>query len=117
MEWVAPIAAGVFVLASTLVTVIVNLRISRGTTVATKTPTTEDAWAEANRARASENRYRLYAHVWEDLYYLMRGALKSFARRMVEKYGDEAAALNLVERAALEAPTPEPIKPEQEKQA
>lgn len=63
---------------------------------------TPDAWTAADIARAEK-------FAWQDLYYLVRGGWKNYARRMQEHHGD-AAALNDEERAALEAGTPDTKK-------
>lgn len=99
LEWVAPAIAGVFAFAGVLATVIISSRTSKSSNDASKAPTAEQAWREADRARA-------VARVWEDLYYLVRGAFKGYGRRMAESHG-EGAALNDKERAALETPVPE----------
>ena len=106
-EWVVPVIVAAFVLTGTIVTVIFNARGAKAIAEASKGPDAVDSWAEAERAR-----WR--AHLWEDLYYLVRGAFKGYGRRMAEKFGDEEAALNIAERAALEAPVPEPINQKKE---
>ena len=63
---------------------------------------TPDAWEATERARA-------HMFAWQDLYYLVHGGFKGYARRMQERHGD-AAALTDEERAALEAPTPDTKK-------
>ena len=101
-EWIAPAITGVLALATGITAAVIAGRNQRRGVREERAPDVTEAWAEADRARTR-------AHVWEDLYYLIRGALKGYARRMQERHGD-AAALNDQERAALEAPTPDTKK-------
>lgn len=101
VEWVAPAIAGTFLLLAGIVTAITSIVTSRRTADVSKAPTAEQAWREADDARRR-------ARLWEDLYYLVRGAFKGYGRRMTETHGETAAALNDQERAALEAPIPDP---------
>jgi len=48
------------------------------------------------------------AHFWEDLFYLLRGIFKGYARRMYDLFGEDKAALNTKERSVLET---EPAPP------
>lgn len=97
--WVAPVIAGVFALAGIFTTVVINSRAGKTVSESNRAPDVTEAWREADRARA-------HARRWEDLYYLVRGAFKSFARRVQAEYGD-TVALSTKEREALEEPTPE----------
>lgn len=67
-----------------------------------RAPSVDKAWQEADDARA---RMRIF----EDLFYLVRGALRGLARRMAETYPD--FELTKAERAALEAEPPPEKQP------
>ncbi len=98
-EWIAPTISGLLLLAAGIVAGIFS-RVNKRREI--RDQATPDAWTAAEHARAA-----MFA--WQDLYYLVRGALKGYARRMQERHGD-AAALTDEERAALEAPTPDTKK-------
>lgn len=97
-EWIAPAITGGLALTTGVAAAIIAGRNARRGAREQRAPDVTEAWAEADRAR------RLM-HAWQDLYYLLRGAFKSFARRMLEK--DPENELSDSERAALETPTPE----------
>lgn len=96
-EWIAPAITGVLALATGITAAVIAGRNQRRGVREERAPDVTEAWAEADRAR------RLM-HAWQDLYYLIRGAFKGFARRMLEK--DPTNELNEAERAALETQTP-----------
>jgi len=98
LEWVSPAIAGLFLLAAATATALVSLRTNKRTSDSSHAPDVTEAWREADKARAQR-------HVMEDLYYLVRGAFKGYARRMQQHFG-EYAALNEEERAALSATLP-----------
>ena len=106
LEWVAPSITGVFLLAVAVVTVFFNRKNSKYQSDNEHIPDVMEAWREADRARARARRA-------EDLYYLVRGAFKGYARRMFDLFG-ERAALNSREHAALETEAPDPEQPEKE---
>lgn len=96
-EWVAPlIAGGLAILAGVGGGLFARFNKRREI----RDDRTPDAWQAAEHARTN-----MFA--WQDAYYLVRGALKSLARRVQEKHGEE---LTDEERAALEAPTPDQPK-------
>lgn len=99
LEWVAPTIAGAFLLLATLATGIIGYRTSRSGARAERAPDATEAWAETDRAR---HRMRIF----EDLFYLMRGAFKGLARRVTEQY--PGFELTPAEREALEAQPPPP---------
>lgn len=101
-EWIAPSITGALALATGVTAAIIAGRNARRGVQEQRAPDVTEAWAEADRARAR-------SRLWEDLYYLIRGGFKGYARRMQDRHGD-AAALNDEERAALEAPTPDTKK-------
>lgn len=70
-----------------------------------RAPDVIEAWAEADRARS-----RL--HALEDIYYALRGAFKSFARRVMDAHPD--IELTQPERAALESEPPVHIEKEKQ---
>jgi hypothetical protein len=94
-EWVAPTIAGVFALSGVIASVIISRKTSMDSSDSDRKPDVNEAWKEADRARA-------VARLWEDAYYLVRGAFKGYGRRMAERFGDDPAKLDAKERAALE---------------
>jgi len=99
LEWVAPSIAAGAVIIGALVTGLLNRRSNKYSSDSDHAPDVMEAWREADRARALARR-------WEDMYYLVRNALKGYARRMFDAHGD-VAALNDRERIALETEPPE----------
>jgi hypothetical protein len=103
LEWVAPTIAGIFLLTGTVATLIINSRVNKRANQSTHAPDVTEAWREADSSRAA-------SRVWEDLYYLVKGAFKGYARRMSDLHGDDAK-LNALERVALEKEIPRPQDP------
>lgn len=93
-SWVAPLASAVAVLLVAVVGGVFNLRNTRHGKREERAPDVTDAWAETERARRA-----MFA--WQDLYYSLRGLFRGYARRMQERFGDEAN-LTDAEREALE---------------
>ena len=77
-EWIAPSIAGVLTLITGITVGIIGFRNSRKGALETRAPDVNEAWLEADRAR-----HLMY--FWQDLFHLMRGAFKGYARRMEEK--------------------------------
>src|SRR5690349_2851229 len=95
-QWIAPLIAGGLAIVAGVVGGMFARFNKRREIRDDRTP---DAWQAAEHARTN-------MFLWQDAYYLVRGAFKGFARRMVDRHG-ELGELNEVERAALEAPTPD----------
>lgn len=70
-----------------------------------KAPTVNEAWLEAENARQRTEDARARGFAVEDLYYALRSAFRSFARRAIEAHPD--LELSASERATLEAQIPD----------
>lgn len=98
-EWVAPVAVAVLTLAGVVATAVMTRRNTLSTNESNRAPDVNEAWRETERARRER-------FLWEDLFYLTRGAWKGYIRRMVTQYGEQEAGLTEAERKVLEAPIP-----------
>lgn len=99
MEWVATIVAGILSAITLIAVAILGRRGKREELRDQRAPDVTEAWAAADRAR-------ILMHFWQDLFYLVRGAFRGYARRMHER--DPANALTDEERAALDVSTTPP---------
>ena len=97
MEWVAPTIAGVFAVLTGSITAFVAIRNVRTGSREQRAPDVTEAWVETERARAR-------MHVAEDFFYMIRGAFKGFARRVMQQHPD--VELTDAERTALEVELP-----------
>lgn len=96
--WIAPAVSAVAMLSVAIAGGLFNLRNTRHEGREERAPDVTEAWAETERARRG-----MFA--WQDLYYSLRGAFRGYARRMQERFGDEAE-LTDAEREALEFSPP-----------
>lgn len=97
MEWVAPTIAGLFAVITGSIAAFVAIRNVRTGAREQRAPDVNEAWAETERARAR-------MHVAEDFFYMIRGAFKGFARRVMQQHPD--VELTSAERKALETELP-----------
>lgn len=97
MEWVAPAVTGFLGLLTVITAAIIGIRNTRTGAREQRAPDVMEAWAEADSAR----RHR---RAVEDLFYVLRGAFRGFARRVTEQHPD--VQLTVEERAALESSPP-----------
>lgn len=97
--WVAPTITGLLGVLVVVAGGALTIRNTRNNAREQRAPDVTEAWSETLAARSLMFRFQDWGHE-------MRGVLKGYARRMAERFGDEAA-LTETERATLAKEPPE----------
>jgi len=104
MDWVTPTISGVATVVVALIGLFSFVYRRRRETEESKAPTMVDAYREIDEARQETSYYYRLMRLYEDLFYQVRGALRSLAKRVMDAHPDYDLGHEVIR--ALEARPP-----------
>lgn len=102
-EWIAPTISGSLLLATGVIAGLITYRNNRTGAVENRAPSTTQAWNETDRARER-------MHMFEDLFYAARAALKHLVRAVKERHPEFEFPDDVTAATQLEAPEEDAVK-------